>query len=353
MNKIVIDSDISYWGYSSRWLSRELADKTGDLVVELGSYGGDVFEGISMFNQLKEYDKTKGKVTTVVNSHAMSIASLIFLAGRERKAHKNSTIMIHKAWTWLAGNSDELKAESKVLDGIDMILAKEYGKHMGLEKDEILEVMAKEGWYIGEDQLNTTNFVTEYVESDDEIVPHGTNDFKQAMAKFSAKAIEDDVKPNLDEVRSAILKCNDGKCPLGVNPASAKIEKNNKGNNVEKKFTQEEHDALLAEATKTLNASVKDYEAKMKSLKEQEQKLNDANAKIEASKQWNERLPEVCAMAIERGASANTLVAMITAGDMDKAKAKLVDSMESQGAFGGKQEDSKEKVNHWADFTNK
>jgi len=220
MNRIVIDSDISYWGYSARWLRSKLDNMSGDVEVELSSYGGDVFEGIAMFNMLRQYSKNKGKVTITVSSHAMSIASLIFLAGDVKKAHDNSTIMIHKAWTWLAGNADELEAEAKVLTGIDNILANQYSKYMKNSKEEIMDIMSSEGWYIGKEQMQATGFVDEFISSEDEVDVSARSNFKSAMARFSAKAKEENVKPNLDEVKVAILECNDGKCPVSNNSGS-------------------------------------------------------------------------------------------------------------------------------------
>ena len=153
MQNIVIAGEISAWGYGSRWLKGELANKTGDIELEISSYGGDVFEGIEMFNDIKQYSKEKGKVTTVNKSKCMSIASLLFLAGDKKKAYSNSTIMIHKAWTWLAGNADDLLKEAKVLDSIDNILVSEYNKYMSLDKEQIKQVMKDEGWYIGKEEL--------------------------------------------------------------------------------------------------------------------------------------------------------------------------------------------------------
>lgn len=213
MNKLTIDSDISYWGYSARWMSSKLSEMSGELEVDISSYGGDVFEGIDMFNQLRRYSREKGHVTTIVGSKAMSIASLLMLAGDTRKAHSNSTVMIHKAWTWLAGNSDELIAESKVLNGIDAIMAKQYAKHMNISQEEILKVMSSEGWYVGKEQIAGTNFIDSFIDEENGVEVSAKANYRKAMSRFSAKAQEDNVKPNFDEVKASIMECNDGKCP--------------------------------------------------------------------------------------------------------------------------------------------
>jgi ClpP class serine protease len=76
-------------------------------------------------------------------------------------------------------------------------------------------------------------------------------------------------------------------------------------------------------------------------VKAMQSKMDEVNAslkamqdKAEAQEAWSKQLPEVCAMAIERNVSQDTLVAMVTAGDVTKAKAAVADGMTSEGAFG-------------------
>jgi ATP-dependent protease ClpP protease subunit len=352
MNKITIDSDIAEWGYGSRWLSNQLVDRTGELQVDISTYGGDVFEGIDMFNQLRRYSREKGLVTTIAGSKVMSIGSLILLAGDKRKAHSNSTIMIHKAWTWLAGNSDELLAEAEVLTGLDIILAKQYGKHMSQSHDEIMNIMQKEGWYIGQEQIKGTNFIDEFIVSDDEVEVSAKSNFTKAMAKFSARAKEENIKPNLDKVKAIIVECNDGKCPMenkvGVNQssytASAQIKNSTQGNSME--YTQEKFLALEnthAEAMKVMaserdsaKATLAEVNAKLATA---EAVLAEYKAKVEAKAK---AMPEIMAMAYEKGVDKNTLLAMANADSLDKAKVALVDGMTSNGAFGASGETSSE-----------
>jgi len=343
MNNITIDSDISYWGYSARWLSNKLADMTGDLEVSITSYGGDVFEGIDMFNQLRKYSKEKGHVTTVVGSKAMSIASLLLLAGDTRKAYNNSTIMIHKSWTWLAGNADELLSEAKILNGIDTILANQYGKHMDQTKEEIMKVMSEEGWYVGQEQIETTNFIDEFIVQDEEVEVSAKSNYKKAMARFSAKAQEDNIKPDFAEVKALIVECNDGKCPMdnsGVNHsslnASAQIENSTKGNSME--YTKEKFEALEAshaEALTGANAKLESAETVLATVTADKEKTDSALKALQTTMDAKaEVLPEIAAMAYARGVDEKTLVAMVSAKDLDSAKVACHDGMNSEGAFG-------------------
>jgi len=190
MSKIVIDGEISRWGFGARWLKNELSQQNGKIIIEISSYGGDVFEGIEMYNDIRQYSKEKGEVTTINKSKAMSIASLLFLSGDIRKAYTNSTIMIHKAWTWLAGNADDLTKEARVLDSIDNILAETYLKYMKASKEEIKDIMKEEGWYIGKDQLEKTGFIDEFIDAEEqpEDLAMAKKAFANSIDKFKENA---------------------------------------------------------------------------------------------------------------------------------------------------------------------
>jgi len=348
MNNLVINSDISQWGFSSRWLSGKLSEMTGDLEVDISSYGGDVFEGIDMYNQLRRYSKDKGHVTTIAGSKVMSIASLLLLAGDTRKAHSNSTIMIHKAWTWLAGNSDELIAESKVLGGIDIILAKQYGKYMDNSHEEIMEVMSNEGWYIGQEQIEETNFIDAFIVESDEVEVSAKSNYKKAMARFSAKAQEDDVKPNFDEVKASIIECNDGKCPTASQ--GGKIANKIQGADMDIVFDKENLDktealfnALVKNKTKaekdtaeiqlSLNTATTALEAKTEEMTKlvasHKTELSEAEGKLDSFK--TETIARV-QEGISYKATADVIVNAIKADDSEKATSLIMAHVESDGA---------------------
>ncbi|MBL0707461.1 MAG: Clp protease ClpP [Sulfurimonas sp.] len=331
MNKILIDSDITCWGFSSRWLSRELSEMKGDIEVTISSLGGDVFEGISMFNALRNYSKEKGKVTTIVNGKAMSIASLLFLAGDVKKAYENSTIMIHKSWTWLSGNADDLQKESNILNSIDLIMAKTYGKYMKGSEKSILDIMAKEGWYIGREQLEKTNFVDEFILTDNETQTINKEDYTGAMARFSAKAIEQQINPDLEMTRKSILDCNDGQCPMVASSEvsvptasdSEKPEEIKKGNTM----TKEEVSAIQAQ-NKILMLNRDTLKARIETLEVENKVALDSNraAVVNFENQLSEiqqvmqsRIREAFATNV---ASEPTILAMILANN-DKDSSEI------------------------------
>ena len=152
MNEILIFGQISSWDISASTVREQLNSMTGDVTIKIDSPGGSVFEGISIFNAIKEYDK--GTVTIVIESMAASIASYIALAGDVIKAHDNSTFMIHNAWTYTFGDGNELRKTADILDGLSSLIAKKYISKTGKTKEIIKESMDKESYYFGNEILD-------------------------------------------------------------------------------------------------------------------------------------------------------------------------------------------------------
>ena len=107
------ESDVSAYG-----LSKQLAELEGveTINVNINSYGGEVAEGLAIYNALKRH---KARVVTRCDGFACSIASVIFAAGDERVMHDASLLMIHNAWTSVWGaNAAELRKQADDLDTI-------------------------------------------------------------------------------------------------------------------------------------------------------------------------------------------------------------------------------------------
>ena len=115
---IYIYGDITSWPWtesdvSSYILSKQLSeldDSVKDINVYISSYGGEVAEGLAIYNALKRHS---AKVTTYADGFACSIASVIFAAGDERVMSDTSLLMIHNAWGVVLGNRFGSQYEKK------------------------------------------------------------------------------------------------------------------------------------------------------------------------------------------------------------------------------------------------
>src|SRR5690606_10806318 len=73
------------------------------LDVRVNSPGGDVFEGIAVYNALARFP---AKVTVHVDGIAASIASLIATAGDQTIVSENAMFLVHRPWTVVAGDAE-------------------------------------------------------------------------------------------------------------------------------------------------------------------------------------------------------------------------------------------------------
>lgn len=201
MSKILIYGEIGYWGVTANSVRDQLSQMNGDIVIEIDSPGGSVFEGISIFNAIREYNK--GRVEIVINSIAASIASYIALAGDVIKAHDNSTFMIHNAWTFTYGDGNELRKTASILDGLTSLIAKKYISKTGKSIEEIKNKMDEESYFFGSEILDF-GFCDEMISTEDE----NTKDEYVALSreKFKAACKVASEKYSTDEFVQAVAK---------------------------------------------------------------------------------------------------------------------------------------------------
>lgn len=181
MNEFLIDTEIGSWGMTASTVREYLNSITGDVKVTLESPGGSVFEGISIHNAFKEYDK--GSVTMVMGSLVASITTYIAMAGDKILAHDNSTFMIHNAWTFTYGDENELRKVADVLAGLSSLIAKKYISKTGKSKELIKQAMDKESYYFGNEILDF-GFCDEIISTENQ----NTKDESLALARESFKA---------------------------------------------------------------------------------------------------------------------------------------------------------------------
>lgn len=148
-----INSDVSAYN-----LSKELDELDVDyLDVYINSYGGEVAEGLAIYNALKRH---KAQVTTYVDGFACSIASVIAMAGNVRVMYKSSLLMIHNAWTSVSGNADDMRKMADDLDKITKASIAAYLSVVKISEDEVKNLLDNESWLEPAEALEK-GFITE------------------------------------------------------------------------------------------------------------------------------------------------------------------------------------------------
>ena len=94
--EISIYDEIGGWGISAQQFSQEfkaLGNNLKQIDLHIHSPGGDVFDGIAIYNLLKNHPANK---TVYIDGLAASMASVIAMAGNEIIMPENAMMMIHK-----------------------------------------------------------------------------------------------------------------------------------------------------------------------------------------------------------------------------------------------------------------
>jgi ATP-dependent Clp protease protease subunit len=118
-----------------------------DVVVSMNSPGGDYFEGVAIYNLLREH---KGKVTVKVVGLAASAASVIAMAGDEVRIAKSASIMIHNSRALVLGTRADLAKASEALAQFDESMAIVYAERTGISRAKVAVMMDAETWLTGE-----------------------------------------------------------------------------------------------------------------------------------------------------------------------------------------------------------
>lgn len=136
--------EIGFWGITANDFRKVLNGvKASTIVLDINSPGGDVFDGIAMFNDLVNHP---AKIEVRVTGLAASAASIIAMAGDEIAMAPNAFMMIHNAWACGCGNKSDLRAVADILDKIDVALVDTYVDRTGADKSDVVTMMADESW---------------------------------------------------------------------------------------------------------------------------------------------------------------------------------------------------------------
>ncbi|WJE54320.1 Clp protease ClpP [Bacillus cereus] len=160
----------SWWGESTS--AKDIEDalnnvKSDTVTIRLNSGGGDVFDGIAIYNQLKNHS---AKVIVHVDGLAASAASLIAMAADELIMNTGSMLMIHEASTFAWGSKTEIQKTLNALEGIDKSIADIYMTRFEGERSEIETMIENETWFTASEavEIGLADKVNEEEEEEEE-----------------------------------------------------------------------------------------------------------------------------------------------------------------------------------------
>jgi ATP-dependent protease ClpP protease subunit len=142
---VYIYDEIGMWGTSAEGFVEQLMTiKTENIDLHLNTPGGDMFDGLAIFNSLKQHP---AHVRTYVDALAASAGSFIALAGEHVVMARNARMMIHDAAAITWGNAEDMREMAVLLDDFSDNIADIYARKAGGDAAEWRELMKAETWY--------------------------------------------------------------------------------------------------------------------------------------------------------------------------------------------------------------
>lgn len=143
-----------------------------EMRIVIDSPGGDVFEGITMFNIIRDFARNHPdvRITTYIQGMAASMASVVALAAWSVNpantvvAEDNAVFMIHNAWGIVIGNANDMRDGADWFGKIDDMLRASYVRRTGKSEEDIRAMMDAETWLWG-NEIKDAGFADEILDS--------------------------------------------------------------------------------------------------------------------------------------------------------------------------------------------
>ncbi|CAD7363904.1 MULTISPECIES: ClpP-like prohead protease/major capsid protein fusion protein [Enterobacteriaceae] len=150
--EISIYEEIGGFGITAKQFTEDLK-ALGDVShinLRIHSPGGDVFEGIAIYNLLRNHP---ADITVYIDGVAASMASVVAMAGDRVVMPENAMMMIHKPWGISGGNAGDMRDYADLLDKVETVLIPAYARKTGKSAQEIATMLEDETWMDGKECL--------------------------------------------------------------------------------------------------------------------------------------------------------------------------------------------------------
>lgn len=143
--EILLYDSIGWGGISAKDFVLALAQAgEGPITLRINSPGGDVFDGLAIYNSLRG---RKGPVHVVVDGIAASAASFIAMAGTTLSMAEQSMLMIHNCQALAIGDRHTMLDMASIMEKIDGQIAAIYSGKCGKAASDMAAIMNAEAWF--------------------------------------------------------------------------------------------------------------------------------------------------------------------------------------------------------------
>jgi len=165
--EILIYGEIGEWGITAKNFAIDLKNIGNKKVitVRISSVGGSIIDGNAIYTTLKN---NSAKINVEIDSVALSMGSVIAMAGDHIAMAENALMMIHNPHGGSYGDSNEMRKTADVMDKMKDTLITAYTNKTGLDTEILSTMMSDETWMNAEEakDLGFIDEITGAVETD-------------------------------------------------------------------------------------------------------------------------------------------------------------------------------------------
>jgi len=159
MSEILVYGEIGdpFGGTTAQDFARQLKAAQGEpITIRIASPGGDLFQGLAMYDYLRSVPDT----TAVIDGAAASIATIIALGARRVVMPANATLMVHAPSTVKEGRAEDMRAAATLLEKTQAKLVAIISEETGATTEQVSVWLSTETWFNAE-EAKAAGFVDE------------------------------------------------------------------------------------------------------------------------------------------------------------------------------------------------
>lgn len=176
---------------SAKSIREEIEDTTIPITVYLNTQGGDVFEGIEIYNLFKNH---KSDITVEITGLCASAGTFVALGANKVVMDTGTQFMIHQASSFAYGNKEDIQKTLNALESIDKSIISIYKAKTGKSDEELEDMLKKETWFTCEKALEN-GFIDEIKET----VPKQKEEEKNNQSNIDIQNLVDLITDELEK----------------------------------------------------------------------------------------------------------------------------------------------------------
>lgn len=134
-------------------------DPEKPIEIIFNSPGGGVFDGLALYDYIKEIQEGGTPVNTTGLGMAASMGGILLQAGDTRTMSYNSYLLIHEVQDIAAGNASELRDQVKFTDRIQNRLLNILAERSTLNQKQIERRWQRKDWWLDAEEALKLGFV--------------------------------------------------------------------------------------------------------------------------------------------------------------------------------------------------